>query len=43
MLGQRVSMTANVPSQGFTNALTKYSYDPLYQLRKAQYPSVAAL
>ena len=41
MLGQRVSMTANVPSQGFTNALTKYSYDPLYQLTKAEYPNVA--
>ena len=41
MLGQRVSMTANVPSQGFTNALTKYSYDPLYQLKKAEYPNVA--
>jgi RHS repeat-associated protein len=41
MLGQRVSMTATVPSQGFTNALTKYSYDPLYQLTKAAYPNVA--
>ncbi len=39
MLGQRVSMTANVPNQGFTNAQTKYSYDPLYQLVKAQYPA----
>jgi RHS repeat-associated protein len=41
MLGQRVSMTANVPTQGFANALTKYSYDPLYQLQKAEYPNVA--
>jgi RHS repeat-associated protein len=41
MLGQKVSMTANVPSQGFTNALTKYSYDPLYQLNKSEYPNVA--
>jgi RHS repeat-associated protein len=41
MLGQRVSMTADVPSQGFANAQTKYSYDPLYQLVKAQYPATA--
>ena len=39
MLGQRVSMTANVPIQSFTNALTKYSYDSLYQLRRAEYPA----
>jgi trimeric autotransporter adhesin len=41
MLGQRVSMTATVPSQGFSGAQTKYSYDPLYQLVKAEYPSGA--
>ncbi len=41
MLGQRVSQTADVPAQGFTNALTKYSYDPLYQLTKAAYPNVS--
>jgi RHS repeat-associated protein len=41
MLGQRVSLTADVPSQGFSGAQTKYSYDDLYQLVKAQYPNVA--
>jgi YD repeat-containing protein len=41
MLGQRVGMTASVPSQGFSGAQTKYSYDPLYQLVKAEYPSGA--
>ncbi|HQQ78068.1 MAG TPA: RHS repeat-associated core domain-containing protein, partial [Thermoanaerobaculia bacterium] len=41
MLGQRVSMTATVPSQGFNGAQTKYSYDPLYQLKKAEYPAAA--
>ena len=30
-----------MPTQGFTNALTKYSYDPLYQLKKAEYPNVS--
>jgi RHS repeat-associated protein len=39
MLGQRTSMTANVPSQGLSNAQTRYSYDPLYQLKKAEYPA----
>ena len=33
--------SSTVPSQGFTNAQTKYSYDPLYQLKKAEYPNVA--
>jgi RHS repeat-associated protein len=41
MLGQRVSMTATVPSQGLSNHQTKYEYDPLYQLIKATYPNVA--
>jgi RHS repeat-associated protein len=41
MLGQRVSMTATVPSQGFNNSLTKYYYDPDYQLTRADYPNVA--
>lgn len=41
MLGQRTSLTANVPTQGFTNALTKYYYDLLYQLTRAEYPNVA--
>jgi len=41
MLGQRTSMTANVPAQGLTAAESRYSYDPLYQLVKAQYPAGA--
>lgn len=39
-LGQRVSMTATVPSQGFSNHVTTYEYDSLYQLTKATYPNV---
>lgn len=39
MLGQRVSMTANVPAQGFTNALHKYYYDANYQLTRVDYPA----
>jgi RHS repeat-associated protein len=41
MLGQRTSMTANVPAQGLTAAESRYTYDPLYQLVKAQYPAGA--
>ncbi len=41
MLGQRTSLTATVPSQGLSGHLTKYEYDPLYQLTKATYPNVA--
>jgi RHS repeat-associated protein len=41
MLGQRVSLTATVPSQSLNNHLTKYEYDPLYQLNKVTYPNVA--
>lgn len=40
-LGQRVSMTADVPSQDFAGALTKYHYDAAYQLTRADYPSAA--
>ncbi|MGH9315575.1 MAG: RHS repeat-associated core domain-containing protein [Thermoanaerobaculia bacterium] len=40
-LGQRVSMTATVPSQGLNNHVTTYEYDPMYQLTKATYPNVA--
>ena len=36
-------MTATVPSQGLSSHQTKYEYDPLYQLTKATYPSVAPL
>ena len=39
MLGQRTSMTATVQAQGLTNAESRYFYDPLYQLVKAQYPA----
>jgi RHS repeat-associated protein len=38
MLGQRTSMTATVRAQGLMNAESRYFYDPLYQLVKAQYP-----
>jgi RHS repeat-associated protein len=41
MLGQRTSLTANVPTQSFANALTKYYYDSLYQLTRADYPAAA--
>jgi RHS repeat-associated protein len=41
MLGQRVTMTANVPAQGFANAVTKYYYDAAYQLTRADYPAGA--
>lgn len=41
LLGQRTVLTANVPSQGFANALTKYGYDALYQLVRADYPAKA--
>jgi RHS repeat-associated protein len=39
MLGQRTSMTATVPAQGLNAAESKYTYDPLYQLVRAQYPA----
>jgi RHS repeat-associated protein len=41
MLGQRTSLTSTVPSQGLSAALTKYYYDSLYQLTKADYPTGA--
>src|SRR5260370_21584930 len=41
MLGQRVSMTATVPSQGLSNHTTTNEYDPSYQLLKVTYPNVA--
>ena len=40
-LGQRVTMTANVPNQSLTNAMTQYRYDTNYQLIQANYPSAA--
>jgi hypothetical protein len=39
MLGQRTSLTADVPSQGLAGALTKYYYDAGYRLTGADYPS----
>src|SRR5688572_12238905 len=39
MLGQRTSLTSTVPAQGLSGALTKYYYDNLYQLTKADYPA----
>ncbi len=41
MLGQRTSLTATVPAQSFSSALTKYYYDNLYQLTRVDYPSAA--
>ncbi len=43
MLGQRTSLTATVPSQGFSGSLSKYYYDGLYQLNRVDYPNVAPL
>ena len=40
-IGQRVSMTADVLSQGFSGALTKYYYDNGYQLTRVDYPAAA--
>ncbi len=39
--GQRTSMTADVPAQSLSGALTKYYYDVHYQLTGADYPSAA--
>lgn len=41
MLGQRSSVTSDVPSQGFSEALTKFYFDAGYQLIRADYPSAA--
>lgn len=41
MLGQRTSLTATVPPQGLSGSLTKYYYDPLYQLTRTDYPNAA--
>ena len=40
-LGQRSSLTANVPTQGLASALTKFYYDSVGQLTRADYPTVA--
>jgi RHS repeat-associated protein len=39
-LGQSVSTTATIPSQGLSGHQTKYFYDPLYQLTGVDYPAV---
>ncbi len=41
LLGQRTSQTTTLPSLGLANALTRYGYDPLYQLTRAEYPAAA--
>jgi RHS repeat-associated protein len=41
LLGQRTSQTATLPAQGLSGALTRYGYDPLYQLTRAEYPAGA--
>ncbi|MFN7987708.1 MAG: RHS repeat-associated core domain-containing protein [Thermoanaerobaculia bacterium] len=41
LLGQRTSQTATLPSQGLASAVTRYGYDPLYQLTRAEYPAGA--
>jgi RHS repeat-associated protein len=41
MLGQRTNMTATVPAQSFSSALTNYYYDNLYQLTRVDYPNAA--
>ena len=37
--GQRVGMTATVPSQGLSGSFFQYEYDTLYQLKKVTYPT----
>jgi RHS repeat-associated protein len=39
-LGQRTSMTADVPALSWSGALTKYTYDANYQLTGSTYPNV---
>ena len=41
LLGQRTGQTATLPAQGLANAVTRYGYDPLYQLTRAEYPAGA--
>jgi RHS repeat-associated protein len=39
MLGQRTSVTSDVPAQGLAGARTKYYYDGGYRLMEADYPT----
>jgi RHS repeat-associated protein len=39
MLGQRTTLTATVPAQVLSSALTKYYYDNRYQLTRVDYPN----
>jgi RHS repeat-associated protein len=41
MFGRMTGITANVPAQGLTNALTKLWYDGAQRLRQVQYPAAA--
>ena len=41
MLGRQTSMTATVPSQNLSGALTKYYYDGSYRLSQVTYPAAA--
>jgi RHS repeat-associated protein len=41
MLGQRTSMTADVPAQSLSSALTKFYYDSRHELTRTDYPSAA--
>ena len=40
-LGQQVSLTATVPSQGLTNALYKYEFDSALRLTRVTYPAAS--
>ncbi len=41
LLGQRTRQTATLAAQGLSGALTRYGYDPLYQLTRVEYPAGA--
>ena len=41
LLGQRTRLTTTIPSQGLTNAVSRYLYDAGYQLTQAGYPAPA--
>lgn len=41
LLGQRTSQSSTLPAQGLSGALTRYGYDPLYQLTRVEYPAAA--
>ncbi|MBV9497559.1 MAG: transglycosylase SLT domain-containing protein [Acidobacteria bacterium] len=43
MLGERTRITATIPSQGLSAADTRFYYDALYRLTRADYPVAGAL